>query len=86
MERSNLICWLQGWFTAKEPNISAVDLKIKLDNSLIESGITPLGTEPNDLEIMRELLAETMIHVMGRGINRETRRKGGIVKSKEMNL
>lgn len=78
MERNNLICWLFGWFNAKEPNISAEDLQIKVDQSLFDSKMTPLGSEPNDLQTIQELLAETMIHVMGQGYNRQQRREGGI--------
>ncbi len=82
MERSNLICVLVGWFSAKNPGIQGNDLKIEIDNSLIESKLTPLGTEPDDNQLLEELLGEVMISVMGKGVNRETRRKHGVVKSK----
>jgi len=82
MERSNLICMLVGWFTAKKQDITADDLRIQIDQSLTDSKLTTLGTEPNDLQLLEELLGETMISVMGKGINRETRRKHGVIKSK----
>mgnify|MGYP001568658543 CR=1 FL=1 len=74
MERSNLICCLVGFFTAKHPSISSDDLKIEIDNRLIESQMTPLGTEPNDSNLLQDLLDETIFSVMGRGINRSQRR------------
>lgn len=80
MERNNLICSLFGWYSAKIPNIKGEDLKIMIDNSLMESHLTPLGKEDNQL--LDELLGEIMISVMGKGINRETRRKYGVIKSK----
>lgn len=82
MERSNLICMLVGWFTAKKPDITANDLRIQIDQSLTDSKLTTIGTEPNDLQLLQELLGEAMISVMGKGINRETRRKYGVIKSK----
>lgn len=74
MERSNLICMLVGWHSAKNPNVDAVDLKILIDNSLMESKFTPIGTELNDLDLLKELSAEAMMSVFGKGINRKTRR------------
>lgn len=82
MERDYLICLLVGWFSGKNPNISASDLKIEIDNSLFESKFTPIGTEPNDLKLLDELLGETMMSVIGKGINRATRRKHGVYKTK----
>lgn len=78
MERSNLICMLIGWHTATDHDIDGADLKIKVDNSLINAHFTPLGTEPNDLQLIDELLGETMMYVMGQGYNRQQRRAGGI--------
>ena len=71
-----------GWFSGKNPNISSTDLRISIDDSLFESKFTPIGTEPNDLQLLDELLAETMMSVMGKGINRKTRRKHGVTKTK----
>lgn len=81
MERSNLICMLVGWFTATDNTMDSGDLKIKIDNALMESHFTPIGTEKNDLQLMDELLGETMMYVIGKGYNRKDRRKGGIVKT-----
>lgn len=44
MERNNLICMLVGWYSARNPNIQAEDLKIEIDNALLKSHFTPLGT------------------------------------------
>ena len=74
MERSNFICCLVGFLTAKHPSISSTDLKIKIDERLFESQMTPLGTEPHDTDLLQDLLDETMFSVMGRGINRNMRR------------
>jgi len=74
MERSNLICCLVGKFSALKPDITAEDLRIKIDQHLQECNLTPLGTEKNDVELLQELLDETMISVLGAGINRKTRR------------
>jgi len=82
MERNNLICMLVGWFSAKESTIDAQDLRILIDNSLMESKFTPIGTESGDSQLIEELLGETMMSIMGKGINRATRRKYGVVKSK----
>jgi len=74
MERDKLICCLVGKFTALEPNISSADLKLKIDNSLIDSKLTPLGTESGDADLLQDLLDETIISVLGQGINRKLRR------------
>lgn len=74
MERSNLICCLVGYFTAKHPTISSIDLRIMIDQRLQESQLTLLGHEENDINLMQDLLDETIFSVMGRGINREQRR------------
>lgn len=76
MERDRLICCLVGRFTALEPNLNAEDLRIKIDQHLQECNLTSLGTEPNDLELMQDLLDETIISVLGQGINRKMRRGG----------
>lgn len=74
MERERLICCLVGKFTALQPSINSQDLRIKIDQHLQECNLTILGSEPNDTELLQELLDETMISVIGSGINREMRR------------
>jgi len=74
MERNYLICGLLGWFCAKEPSIDGVDLKIKIDQVLEESGFTLLGTENDDLQLLDEMVAEFLMSVMGRKFNRQDRR------------
>lgn len=76
MERNYLICTLIGRFTALDANISPDDLRYKIDEKLLESCMTPIDT--NDVQLLDEVLAETMISVMGRGINRDQRRDQGI--------
>ena len=75
MERDRLICCLVGWYTRDNPSISSTNLKIKLDNHLINSKFTPLGTEPYDVDLLQDLLDETIMSVLGRGFNRKDRRK-----------
>lgn len=75
MERDRLICCLVGRFTALEPNISSGDLKIKIDQHLQECNLTSIGTEEGDVELLQDLLDETMISVLGAGINRKQRRR-----------
>lgn len=82
MERRNLICLLVGWHSAKNQNLEAGDVKILIDNELMDAKFTPLGTESGDVELLQELLAETMMYVIGKGYNRKDRRKKGVVKSK----
>jgi len=74
MERDHLICCLFGRITASKPDISSSDLKIELDNVLIESKFTPLGTEKNDVTLLQELIGELQMSLMGRGYNRKKRR------------
>ena len=81
MERSNFICCLVGYITAKHTSISSTDLKIKIDERLFESQMTPLGTESHDTDLLQDLLDETMYSVMGRGINRKLRRNMGVIKN-----
>ena len=76
MERNYLICTLVGRFTALEPNISAEDLRYKIDEKLLESCLTPIDAD--DVTLLDELLGETMISVMGREINRDQRRDQGV--------
>ena len=77
MERSNLICCLVGWFSAKRPGCSADDLRILVDQALQDSHMVPIGGEPNDKQLLEELLGEITIHVLGTGLNRSTRRRLG---------
>ena len=74
MERHHLVCMLIGWHTAKNPHISSDDLKLEIDNELFKAKFTPLGTEDGDLQLLEELLGETMMYVLGQGINRKQRR------------
>lgn len=71
-----------GRYTAIEPNINPYNLRLEIDNHLIKCNLTPLGTEPNDTELIQELLDEVMISVLGQGINRKTRRDSKQVKLK----
>ncbi len=75
MQRDRLICCLVGKFTALEPSITADDLRIKIDQHLQKCHFMPLGTEDGDTELLQDLLDETMMSVIGSGINRKTRRK-----------
>ena len=74
MERSNFICCLVGFLTAKHPNISGKDLRIIIDQRLLESQLGIIGSESNDENLFQDLLDETIFSVMGRGINRDQRR------------
>ena len=75
MERSYLIAGLIGWFCAKEADIDGIDLKIKIDQVLSDSGFTLLGIEKDDLQLFDEMIAEFLISVMGRKFNRQDRRE-----------
>ena len=75
MERNYLICSLLGWFCAKETDINGPDLKIKIDQVLVDSKFTPLGTEHTDTQLLDEAAAELLMSVMGRGFNRKDRRQ-----------
>ena len=75
MERTWLICVQLGWYCAKYPNITSDDLRYKIDEFLIESKFTPLGTEDGDLELLDEMIGELTMATIGRGINRKDRRK-----------
>jgi len=73
MERNYLICALMGKFVEQDNSISAEDLHIKIDQSLENSCMTPLGTD--DIQLLDEVTGEIMISVLGAKINRATRRK-----------
>jgi len=75
MERHWLICGLLGWFCAKEPDITSLDLRIKIDQFLDDSKFTSLGTEDGDLRLLDEMISEFTMSVIGRGYNRKDRRK-----------
>ncbi len=74
MERDRLICCLVGKYATIQPSITPEDLRIKIDNHLIECRLTPLGTEKNDEELLQELVDEIAMSVLGMGINRKMRR------------
>ena len=48
-----------------------------VDNHLIECHMTPIGTEPDDMEILADLLDEVSFSTLARS-NRSERRAGGI--------
>jgi len=75
MERDKLICFLSGEFIALQPSMSGEDLKIKIDQRLTECNLPSLGSEPNDDELIKNLLDETIISLFGQGINRKMRRR-----------
>lgn len=80
MERGRLLCSLIGFFVAKYPNADAEDLKVRVDNHLFECHLTPIGTEPEDIEILQDLLDEVSFSTLARS-NRSERRAGGIRRS-----
>ena len=68
---------LIGQYVAEHrQNVTTEDLQYYIDESLLKSCMTPLGTETGDTQLLEELLGETMIYVMGQGINRKQRRRG----------
>jgi len=75
MERNYLICALTGWFSAKEKSLDGTDLKIMIDQRLIESGFPPLGSQKGDDQLLLEMEAELLMSVMGAGANRKERRR-----------
>ena len=75
MERTWLICAMLGWYCAREKNISSQDLREKIDQFLIDSKFTPLGTEDGDLALLDEMIAELTMSTIGRGFNRHDRRR-----------
>lgn len=73
MERNYLICALMGKFVEQDHSISTIDLRVKIDQALEVSCMTPLNI--GDTQLLDEVTGEMMIHVIGRKINREQRRK-----------
>lgn len=76
MERNYLIAMLIGRYVALDQNISADDLRYKIDEELTKSCMIPI--DKNDIQLLDEVLAEAMINVMGKGINRDQRRNMGV--------
>jgi len=74
MEREHLICALAGWFSAKQESLEGTDLKIMIDQRLIESGFPTLGSENGDTQLLLEMEAEFLMSLMGRKFNRKDRR------------
>ena len=74
MERNYLICCLVGQITTKHPNFSADDLRIAIDQRLTECHLSNLGMEETDNQLLQDLLDETMMSVLLRGVNRKQRR------------
>lgn len=66
---------LIGWHTAKNPSISSEDLRLEVDKSLTNCHFTLLGSEQGDIELLDELIGETIMYVIGQGINRKMRRQ-----------
>lgn len=75
MERTWLICALLGKYCEKEKNITSEDLRYKIDQYLIDSGFTLLGTEKNDLQLLDEMIGELIMSSIGKGFNRQDRRR-----------
>jgi len=73
MERNYLICALMGKFVEHDNSISGEDLRIKIDQALENSCMTPIG--PDDIQLLDEVTGEIMISVIGAKINRAQRRK-----------
>lgn len=74
MERNYLICMLIGQCVAANKSTNSADLKLYVDEALLKCCFTPLGTEDGDTTLLEELLGETMMYVIGQGINRKQRR------------
>ena len=76
MERNYLMCALIGKHIALNQNIQGDKLRELIDEELLNSCMTPLGKD--DDQFLSEILAEIMISVMGKGINRGQRRDQGV--------
>lgn len=75
MERNWLICGMLGYFCGKEPRITSDDLRYKIDEFLLASKFVPLGTEEGDLQMLDEMISELTMSALGRGFNRNDRRR-----------
>jgi len=75
MERNYLICGLIGQFCAENQSIDSLDLRIKIDQVLTDSGFTVLGTEENDTQLLDEMIGEFQMSLIGRKFNRQDRRQ-----------
>lgn len=75
MERYHMICGLIGFFVGEDNNITSKDLSVKIDQRLLDSKFTPLGSEKGDLQLLDEMIAEFVMSVIGRGFNRSDRRR-----------
>jgi hypothetical protein len=75
MERNWLICGMLGYFVGKNPNITSEDLRFRIDTFLFDSKFTPLGTEPEDTQLLDEMIGELTMSALGRGFNRQDRRR-----------
>lgn len=74
MQRDRLICCLVGKFTALQPHISPNDLSIKIDQHLSKCNFLPLGSKPEDLDMLDELIDEISFSTIAAGVNRKSRR------------
>lgn len=72
IERGKLICMLVGKFTERNPRIEAQDLRIQIDQHLLACNQSILGIDDNQL--LQDLIDETILSVLGQGINRQQRR------------
>ena len=70
MQRDRVICSLAGRYAALYPDDTAEDLRIRIDQHLVKCQFTGLGSEEGDVELMQDLLDETVIATLGQGINR----------------
>ena len=74
MQRSHLICGLIGQFCKEDKSIDSLDLHVMIDQVLIDSGFTILGSEEGDTELLDEMIGEFQMSLIGRGYNRKDRR------------
>jgi len=79
ISRDRLICCLVGKYSVEDKTIDAQDLRIRVDQHLISCNLLPLGDEPGDVELMEELMNETILSVLNSGkMNRRARRSHGV--------
>ena len=65
---------LIGRIAASNPSINGQDLREEIDKELTKCHFTLLGYEEGDTTLLDELIGETMMYVIGQGINRRQRR------------